>query len=104
MMPHEFQVGDMVSFNVDEPKYASNFAWDRRRYHNLDTEGNVFRVISLHGDQIRIEGFRGFSGHWQAYLFVSAGPELTPEQRILQRIQKLYKKCKATAHWEVNCG
>lgn len=25
-----------------------------------------------------------------------------PEDPILQRIQKLYKKCKSTQHWKIN--
>lgn len=102
-MPHNFEVDDRVRFAVEKRELAGSFNWNTNRYHDLVLEGNEFTIARISREDIYLADFRGYTGQWPAGLFELISTT-TPEVRILRRIQKLYKRCPTTKHWEVNCG
>lgn len=46
-------------------------------------------------------GYRDSKRGWQASRFMLIAPAV-PKNPVMERINKLYKKCKITQHWSVN--
>lgn len=94
-----FEVGDFI--RVKHPDYV---LWDYDKFHNPATEGNRFLVTDVDPltNNFKIDGFRGFYDWWNS-MYATEVFELcekgNKETKILKRINKLYAKCKTTAHW-----
>lgn len=99
MMILPFENGDFIRI-----KHSHSILWNYNKFHNPATEGNRFLVtdVDLVNNRLKIDGFRGFTGWWDfenannIFEFCEKGNK---ETKILQRINKLYAKCKTTAHW-----
>ena len=94
-----FEDGDFIRV-----KHPDSILWDCDKYHNPATEGNRFLVttVDLLNNRFKIDGFRGFYDWWN-FKYSTETFELcekgNKETKILKRINKLYAKCKTTAHW-----
>jgi hypothetical protein len=94
-----FEVGDFIRI-----KHSYSIVWDYNKFHNPATEGNRFLVtdVDLVNNRFKIDGFRGYNTWWPFEtandVFESCETHST-EIKILKRINKLYAKCKTTAHW-----
>ena len=94
-----FENGDFIRI-----KHPDSRLWDYDRFHNPATEGNRFLVtdVDLVNNRFKIDGFRGYNNWWSFEntndMFEFCETHNT-EIKILHRINKLYAKCKTTAHW-----